>query len=489
MVSFNSIFVFASAFFTLAFSVIFFLSRTWADRFFPSRIPGWHRGRYLYAAGLLFGCTIYLLGQAALEYARNSGKELVFFWHRFQHLGLFVALFYWPLLVANYARVRVNRLLLWGGAVLGIGLSFCTIFTSLFIEDRLRLMNGWARQGEEGPLYLFFQVWALAVLIVVLMVFYQNRRKKMQTNREVLLVVTGSLIAAITALYDMLGTFLPVQFFNKVSIFSYGIVIMCFIFSYEMSRETIRTSGKLVRANITIKKQEQLLVESTRFELVGKLASGIVHDLRNVFSIVLLGNSNLVNYAARLPELEVSADIKEVLELQGKSIDIAGFLLENLSHFARGDIVVDMTERFLALDALNELARLLDARLKKQKVVFQLDVSKECTLKGNRGHFTQAILNLLLNAIEVIHGPGTISIRSESAGEQKACFYFSDSGPGIPQEQRAQVFDFLFSTKESGSGIGLFITKKIVEKNRGSIRVTDSAPGCTFELLWPSWRA
>ena len=488
MVSFNSAFVYGAAFFTFAFAIIFFLSRIWADRFYPAEESFQYRKRYLYASGLFLGCALYMVGQASLEYARNLDRSLIFFWHRFQHVGLFIALFYWPLIVADYAKIRINRYFFRSTAVLGVGLGFLTIFTNLFIDNKLTVFNGWAWQGREAETYLLFQLWALLVLILVPMFFIRSSLKKIQKKREVLLVIFGSLTAGITAVYDMIGTFLPNPLFNNISIFSYGIIVMCFSFTYEMTREGIRTSGKLLKANITIREQEQALVESTRFELTGKLASGIVHDLRNVFSIISLGNTNLVNYSRKLQEQEVCRDIQEVLDLQGHSIDVAGFFLENLNHFAKGDIVVDFSERFLAREPLVDLSRMLQAKFKKFKIVFSIDVSERCILRGNRSHFTQTFLNLMLNSIEAIGENGGISVRCGVKDENTAIFSFTDSGPGIPEEARESVFEFLYSTKQGGSGIGLYITRKVVEKNRGTIRVTDSAPGCVFEVTWPAWQ-
>ena len=102
----------------------------------------------------------------------------------------------------------------------------------------------------------------------------------------------------------------------------------------------------------------------------------------------------------------------------------------------------------------------------------------------------QVILNLVRNAIDAIAiGPTTIkAIRLITTydGKSVVSIYVQDTGPGITLENEIQIFDPFFSTKPSGMGLGLSISRGIVEGHGGDLRLTEtSAKGCTFEITLP----
>ena len=105
----------------------------------------------------------------------------------------------------------------------------------------------------------------------------------------------------------------------------------------------------------------------------------------------------------------------------------------------------------------------------------------------------QALLNLLLNAIQAMPKGGTVTVRSilergANEGDQDHVrIEVKDTGPGIPEAIRSRIFDLEFSTKESGSGLGLPITRLIVESAGGTIDFeTEAGRGTTFRLVFPA---
>lgn len=486
MGSFNATFVFAAACFTLAFAFLFLMIHLWERKYFPAGEPVPRERRILCAAGLFFGSALYLLGQSLLENVQQGSVGQIIFWHRFQHVGLFMALYFWPLLVAETVAVRIPG---WFRTVTGglwAMLSFFTIATPWFIADTLHLLNNHARQGREGMLYPVFQLWALVMLILIPAVLIRQIFRRLKGRGEgAWLTVAGGMIAALAAIFDMLGTFTPIEFLNTISVFSWGMAVMCFCFAWDIARSFIRTGGELVRANIRIRAQEQALIEATRMELAGKLASGVIHDLRNAVSIISLANANLAAVLARQAAREALSDCGEILEQQRQSIEIAGYFLENVRHFARGEIDVDHSAGFAAALPLADIKTMLQSQLRKRRIGLESGVPAGLRLAGNRTHFLQVALNLVLNSMDALVSGGTIRISSTAGPDGLARLVFSDDGPGIPASGRERVFDFLYTTKQDGSGIGLFIVRQVVEKNRGRVRVLDDAPGCAFEVLWP----
>ena len=106
-------------------------------------------------------------------------------------------------------------------------------------------------------------------------------------------------------------------------------------------------------------------------------------------------------------------------------------------------------------------------------------------IAGQRDRLKQAILNVAINALEAMSDGGALGMRLEALPEH-AEVLITDSGPGIPEEVRLRIFDMHFTTKTSGTGIGLYVARSIVEAHGGEISV-ESAPGRNrFRLRLPA---
>jgi signal transduction histidine kinase len=97
----------------------------------------------------------------------------------------------------------------------------------------------------------------------------------------------------------------------------------------------------------------------------------------------------------------------------------------------------------------------------------------------------QVVLNLLLNAVQAMEGPGRVRVEIGSQ-EECASVKVSDTGRGIPQQQLPQIFRPFFTTRGNGTGLGLSLVRRIVEEHHGRIEVTSVlGKGSTFEVLLP----
>ena len=118
---------------------------------------------------------------------------------------------------------------------------------------------------------------------------------------------------------------------------------------------------------------------------------------------------------------------------------------------------------------------------------FQDDVPQ---VRADPIQLQQVILNLIKNAIEAIAiGPTTIrAIRliTTYGGHSVVSIFVQDTGPGVTFDKETQVFDPFFTTKTSGMGLGLSISRRIIEDHGGNLRLTEtSSKGCTFEITLP----
>jgi len=104
---------------------------------------------------------------------------------------------------------------------------------------------------------------------------------------------------------------------------------------------------------------------------------------------------------------------------------------------------------------------------------------------------TQALLNLLLNALQAVSQGGHVDIGAElNASDSKLHLWVEDDGPGIYKDKQEKIFEPFFTTREKGTGLGLSIVHKIVENHDGEIKVECPSPGknlgCRFTICIPT---
>ena len=105
----------------------------------------------------------------------------------------------------------------------------------------------------------------------------------------------------------------------------------------------------------------------------------------------------------------------------------------------------------------------------------------------------QVVLNLIMNAAEatrdIADGDRTIEVRTKRQGDRRIAIEVEDSGPGVPNDMREQVFEPFYTTKPDGTGMGLSIVKTLVEAHGGQVRVQRAgSKGALFVIDLPSWQ-
>jgi two-component system, cell cycle sensor histidine kinase and response regulator CckA len=236
--------------------------------------------------------------------------------------------------------------------------------------------------------------------------------------------------------------------------------------------------------------------ESQRRESLGVLAGGIAHDFNNLL-VGIIGNADLLaRYLVDSPQAQMAAQI----ELAGRRA--ADLTRQMLAYSGKGRFVV---EPLSLSDLVRELLPLLDSAISKKA---ELTVSCPGGLRAIQGDATQirqVVMNLLTNASEALDElPGTISV---SVGEVEADpdylsqFNFAknalaaglyafvevtDTGHGMDTKTREQIFDPYFTTKFTGSGLGLAAVRGIVEGHGGGLRIySEPGSGSSFKVLFP----
>jgi two-component system NtrC family sensor kinase len=228
------------------------------------------------------------------------------------------------------------------------------------------------------------------------------------------------------------------------------------------------------RLNVT----EAGMLQAARLAAVGQLAASIAHEINNPL------------YAARnclaLLEQDASADMREspFLGIAGDQLTRLARSIEPVREFYRPDRgtlapcdIHHVLEETLALAELS-------IRNQSIRVVFA-PAHDLPDVVGNGDQLRQVFLNLILNAIEAMPDGGTLTVRT-IAGPNVALIEVQDTGVGIPDDIRPQLFEPFFTNKSNGTGLGLSISAHIVTQHGGQIEVQSAVGrGSTFRVVLP----
>jgi signal transduction histidine kinase len=235
---------------------------------------------------------------------------------------------------------------------------------------------------------------------------------------------------------------------------------------------------KLVQSQTLLERQEKLAT-------LGTLAAGIAHEIRNPLTSLKARLYTLEKHLQNVPAARKDTDIisAEISRLER--------IVQDVLSFARPS---DPKLETIAADAvIREVQGLMSPNLESRGVQLVVESSPDLFIRADGGHLTQVIINLVRNAAEAIDRAGTVTMRTRAAraplgGRETDAVILevSDNGKGIPPEAEKRLFDPFFSTKETGTGLGLPIAARIVEKLGGSVQYqTRPGHGTTFGVVLP----
>lgn len=233
------------------------------------------------------------------------------------------------------------------------------------------------------------------------------------------------------------------------------------------------------------REKDHLLIQQSRLAAMGEMVHNIAHQWRQpLTSLGLLVQNMAEDFRGHYMTNETLArDVKDAQSL----LDRMSTTIDDFRRFFRPD-----RERvvFDAAQAARDGAFIIGAALRSNHIEITLDLPTEpLWISGFPGQYAQAVLNLLMNAKEAITGKqrmdGHIVVRlAEDNGS--AAVSVEDNAGGIPAEVLPRIFDPYFTTKEQGSGIGLYMVKMIVEKNmNGQVEAGNGEQGARFVLRVP----
>ena len=236
----------------------------------------------------------------------------------------------------------------------------------------------------------------------------------------------------------------------------------------------------IVRDRTEARRVQAQLMESEKLATVGGLVSGVAHELNNPLSAI-------TNFAQLMLLDESDGARREMIELIVRESRRAGEIVRNLLSFSRNS---DRARRLVQVEEIvrRTLAlRAYDHRRNKIDVAVSLDPELP-EIWADPNQLQQVLLNLVVNAEHAIGRQGTITIRGRSVDDGWIELDVADTGPGIPENVRPHIFTPFFTTKADGqgTGLGLPISRDIIERHGGTVEVLDEpGGGACFRIRLP----
>jgi len=243
----------------------------------------------------------------------------------------------------------------------------------------------------------------------------------------------------------------------------------------DLEKHLSKMQDQLVKQNESLLSEIQTksdeLVKSERLATIGTMASRIAHDLKNPLTIIQTYSDMLT------PEIISKLDYKDKekwFRIQNSILDM-NKIIEDVLDFARTTEIKKKKSSFLRI-----------LRLAMNHVKFSYEISihlpeHDITLNCDARKMEGVMSNLLNNAVHALDGQGEIDVTA-SSDSQFVTIQVRDSGSGIPDENLEKIFEPMFTTKKTGTGLGLVICKSIIDQHNGSISVSNKPTTFTLKL-------
>ncbi|MDD5226129.1 MAG: ATP-binding protein [Candidatus Omnitrophica bacterium] len=224
------------------------------------------------------------------------------------------------------------------------------------------------------------------------------------------------------------------------------------------------------------------LVQEAKLSALGIMATSINHEVRNPLFVI----KGLAEILLERPD----TDQEKIRDIAGRTVAQAERALEiirNFSSYAKRQSSKTFDKQSLDVkEVLESVVPLVCSELALDKIRLQMNIPSKTMVCADRHSLEEIFINLIVNACQAMPGGGEIVI---SAKEEKPwhSIMVRDTGPGLSFDQLRRIFEPFYTTKASGTGLGLYVVKQLVEKNGGRVQVhSKPGSGTAFSISLPS---
>ena len=273
-----------------------------------------------------------------------------------------------------------------------------------------------------------------------------------------------------------------------IAIYIITFIVILAAYGYYLSRHY----QKKINENTKIVKDVELqLVQMEKMASVGVLAAGIAHEVNNPLGFLISNLESLKDYANSLAKIVPMDNPKNKTILD----DLSAISAESLEGALRIKKIVSDLRTFSKQSesavSLADINQILESTLSivwneiKFKIAVVKDYQAKTQILADSTQLSQVFLNLLINASQAIPEKGTVTL-STSEDDGNVYIKISDTGPGIAPNVLPKIFDPFFSTKKTGSGLGLSVSYNIIKSHKGEIKAESAlGKGTVFTISLP----
>jgi len=252
-------------------------------------------------------------------------------------------------------------------------------------------------------------------------------------------------------------------------------------------RELQESEARLIGANAAMHEAQEELARVARLTTIGELAASIAHEINQPLAAVVANGSAALRWLAHSPpNLEETRDaIKAILKEGHRASEVIGRIRSLLKHSAPDYVELDVN------DVIRDVLELTVSALRSRGVVVQTQLSDALPRAlGDRVQLQQVIMNLIMNGADAMSAvsdrPRILHIGSQIYNGGSLLVSVKDSGTGIDEAIRENIFKPLFITKSTGMGMGLSICRSILEAHGGKLWAARATPyGTEFRFTIP----
>jgi two-component system, sporulation sensor kinase E len=246
-----------------------------------------------------------------------------------------------------------------------------------------------------------------------------------------------------------------------------------------------KAGNVIIMVDITEKKMREIqLRQAESLAALTTLSAGVAHEIKNPLTSIDI-HIQLLNREIQKFKPEEVKNIQNLLVIVKEEIDRLNSIVQDFL-FAVRPMSMTMSQENIN-EILLELIDFLKYELEEAEINVILDLDEDApTVMVDPKYLKQALLNIIKNAIEAIHDGGEIRIGTEGGPDGDVVVNIADSGEGIPENIVGKIFEPYFTTRKSGTGLGLVIVYKIIQELGGDIKISSKeGEGTVFSVKLP----
>ena len=244
----------------------------------------------------------------------------------------------------------------------------------------------------------------------------------------------------------------------------------------------VQLQGEVVRLREELQQKNEQLERKSRLAVLGEMAAGMAHEIRNPLGAIKLYTSILER------GLKGNEDLLQWARKISKGIHSLDVIVTDILAFTHEQNCDKIAVNFA--DLLNETLEYVRPQLKESAVEFDLDaVDRKLQIPVDRSMMQRVLMNLITNALQMMSESGTLTIKAGRCADEppyQVRISIEDTGPGIKAQVMHKIFNPFFTTRDTGTGLGLAIVHRLIESHGGAVTASNrDTGGACFTILLP----